>query len=122
MSKGLQWTLGLSAGLVALALVTAIILPFFLPQAGWNGYGMMNGQGMMNMMGGYGMMAFMGIGMMLWPLLTSGLVVVGVVWVVKSGVTPAALRPPTAGVSCTHCGKPLQEGWKACPYCGEKVA
>ncbi len=122
MNKGLQWTLGLSAVLVALALVAAIILPFFFPQTGWDGYGMMgpgytNGGG--SMMGGLGMFS---VGMILVPLLVVGLIGAGVIWLIKSGAAPAALQPPVAASTfCIHCGKPLQTGWKACPYCGEKM-
>lgn len=124
MSKGLQWILGLSAVLVALALVAATILPFFFPQTGWGGYGMM-GPGHMygggSMMGGLGMF---GIGMVLVPLLFVGLIGVGIVWLVKSVSAPASPQPPVAASVrevCIHCAKPLQAGWKACPYCGEKV-
>lgn len=122
MSKGLQWILGLSAALVALALVAATILPFFFPQTGWGGYGMM-GPGHMvgggSMMGGLGMF---GISMVLGPLVFVGLIGVGIVWLVKSLATPAAPQPPAAASAfCIHCGKALQAGWKACPYCGEKA-
>jgi hypothetical protein len=46
---------------------------------------------------------------------------------VSTGVTPAssAAVEQTAAASatkpCAHCGSPLQSGWVACPYCGEKV-
>jgi hypothetical protein len=75
------------------------------------------------MMGGFGMPVF-GFGMitmLLWPVLFIGLIVLGVVWLVRSIGAPAAPLPPAATLSCAHCGKPLQPGWKACPYCGEKV-
>jgi hypothetical protein len=29
--------------------------------------------------------------------------------------------PKASGRVCAHCGAPLQEGWIACPRCGEKV-
>lgn len=126
MSKVLQWILGVSAILVALALIAAIILPFFFPQTGWGSYGMMGGPN--HMFGGGSMMGFgmpfLGIGMILGPLLVVGLIVVGVVWLVRTGSgTPSALpQPPAASKFCQHCGKPLQAEWKACPYCGEKPA
>ena len=110
--------------MVALALVAATILPFLFPQTGWGGYGMMgpaNMYGGGSMMGGFGM-PFLGLGMILVPLLFVGLIVVGIVWLVKSVATPAAPQPPVAASAfCIHCGKALQAGWKACPYCGEKV-
>ena len=129
VSRGLQWILGVSAVLVALAVVASTILPFFFPQTGWGGYGTM-GPGHMygggSMMGGLGMMSFFGIGMFLVPLLVIGLIVLGVVWLVRSGIgsgTPSAPQQSlTASRFCQHCGKPLQAEWKACPYCGEKTA
>ncbi len=36
-------------------------------------------------------------------------------------VEQAALATPAATTPCAHCGSPLQTGWVACPYCGEKV-
>ena len=72
------------------------------------------------MMGGFGM-PFFGIGMFLWPLLFIGLIVLGVVWLVRTVATPGAPQPPAATAACAHCGKPIQAGWKACPYCGEKI-
>lgn len=125
MSKGLQWVLGISAVLIALAVVAATVLPYFFPQTGWGGWhGMMGPNHMFGgggMMGGLGTMGLFGLGMLVVPLLFVGLVVLGVVWVVKSVATPAAPQPPAAGAFCANCGKPLQAGWKACPYCGEKV-
>ncbi len=122
MNKTLQWTLGLSAVLIALAIVFSTVMPFIAPQLGWsNGYGMM-GPGHMfggrGMMGGFGM-PFFGFGMILWPLLFVGLIVLGIVWLARTVSTPGAHAVPQA--ACTHCGKPVQAGWKACPYCGEKI-
>ena len=53
MSKGLQWTIGISVVLIVLAIVFSTVYPFFAPQSAWNGYGMM-GPG--HMFGGRGMM------------------------------------------------------------------
>lgn len=126
MSKGLQLTVGISAVLIALAIIASTFLPFFFPQTGWGGWQGMLGPNHMNgggpMMGGFGAMSVFGIGMLLVPLLFVGLVVLGVVWLARSVATPAAPQPPAAGVFCSNCGKPLQAGWKACPHCGEKVA
>lgn len=118
MSKGLQWVLGLSAVLIALAIVASFILPFFFPQAGWQGMGPNHMYGGGPMMGWFGMMPFFGLGMLLVPLLVIGAIVVGVVWLIRAS-TPSQ---PLASLACPHCGKPLLAGWKACPYCGEKVA
>ena len=126
MSKGLQWTIGISVVLIVIAMVVSAILPFFAPRLGWaNGYGYgMMGPGHMfgggSMMGGFGM-PFFGFFMWLVPLLFVGLVVLGIIWLVKSVATPATPQLPAATMACVHCNKPLQPGWKACPYCGERV-
>lgn len=123
MNKVFQWILGVCAVLITLAVIASSILPFFFPQTGWQG--MMGPNHMYGggpMLGGLGMMSFFGIGMWLVPLLFVGLIVVGVVWLVKSVAPPAAPQSPAASALCANCGKPLQAGWKACPHCGEKVA
>ena len=120
MSKTLQWIIGIAVVLIVASIIFSMVMPFFFPRTG--GYGMM-GPGYSGMMGGYGM-PFFGIGMiamLLWPALVIGLIVLGMVWLVRSTGTPAAPQPPAAAMNCAHCGKPLQPGWKACPYCGEKV-
>ncbi|MEW6568205.1 MAG: zinc ribbon domain-containing protein [Chloroflexota bacterium] len=43
------------------------------------------------------------------------LVVVGVVGLARGLTSFSTAR------RCAHCGYPLQEGWVACPRCGEKV-
>ena len=132
MSKALQWVIGIGVVLIVAAIIFSTVWPFFAPRLGWTGdfgYGMM-GPGHMfggrGMMGGFGM-PFLGIGMFLWPLLFIGLIVLGVVWLVRSVArptvpqAPAAPQPPAPTAACAHCGKPLQAGWMACPYCGEKI-
>ncbi len=79
------------------------------------GYGMM-GSGMM---GGYGGGLFSWLFMLpmcLFPLGFLALLVVGIVWLVRtvSGTQPGA---PVSKV-CPECHRALQAGWKACPYCG----
>lgn len=119
MSKTLQWIIGIAVVLIVASIIFSTVMSFFFPRTG--GYGMMGSYGP-GMMGGFGM-PFFGpgmIAMLLWPVLIIGLIVLGVVWLVRSG-TPAAPQPPATAMNCAHCGKPLQPGWKACPYCGEKV-
>ncbi len=43
------------------------------------------------------------------------LVIFGIVSLVRGS------GPKAPGRVCTHCGAPLEEGWIACPRCGEKV-
>lgn len=126
MSKTLQWIIGIAVVLIVASIIFSTVMPFFAPRTGLGGYGMM-GPGHMfgggGMMGGFGMPVF-GLGMLtmlLWPVLVIVLIIVGVVWVVRSIGKPAAPQPSAILVSCAHCGKPLQPDWKACPYCGEKV-
>jgi len=127
MNRGLQWIVGISVALIALTVIASTVLPFFAPQAGWGGWaGMMGPNHMFGgraTMGGFGMMPFLGLGMLLGPLLVVGLIVVGVLWLARSLTPPVAPRLPAASAAeaCRHCGSPLQAGWKACPYCGEKV-
>ena len=132
MSKALQWVIGIGVVLIVATIIFSTIWPFFAPRLGWTGnfgYGMMEPGHMFGgrgMMGGFGM-PFLGIGMFLWPLLFIGLIVLGVVWLVRSVArpampqAPAAPQPPAPTAACAHCGKPLQAGWMACPYCGEKI-
>lgn len=115
MSKPLQWLLGLSAALVALAVAFSLIGPFFLPAAALNYRLGMMGAG--HMSGGWGMMGrpFGLTGMLVWPVLIIGLLVLGGVWLARRPARPAS------GPACAQCSRPLEAGWKACPYCGEKV-
>ena len=120
MSKGLQWILGISAVLIALAIVASRVLPFFFPQAGIGGWPSMMGPNHMfgggpmtpalapgASVGGLGAMSFFGLGMLLVPLLFIGLLVLGVVWLVRSVAPPAAPQPPAASAFCANCGKPV---------------
>jgi len=82
---------------------------------GMRGYGM-HGFGMM------GMMPFGGIFSALFFLAIVALVVLGIIWLVRRLRTPAP-APQAAAVmhSCQNCGKPVQDDWKNCPYCGKKL-
>ncbi len=123
MSKSLQWVIGLSVALLALAVAFSLIWPLFAPQTAWGGYRGMMGAG--HMAGGWGMMGLpFGIGMagmLLWPALFIGLIVLGAAWLARAASRPPAGPAPRSSPLCAHCGQPLEAGWKACPYCGEKV-
>ncbi|MDR3560219.1 MAG: zinc ribbon domain-containing protein [Negativicutes bacterium] len=41
--------------------------------------------------------------------------------VMQASSAPVEQAAPAATIPCAHCGSPLQTGWVACPYCGEKV-
>lgn len=120
MNKALQWIIGISIILIVASVIFSTVVPFFAPNTGWYGYGMM-GPGHMwggGMMGGFGF-PFMAITMLAFPLLFVGLIVLGIVWLVRA--TTQTGVAPLATVNCAHCGKPIQAGWKACPHCGEKI-
>src|SRR3990172_1137406 len=103
MNKGLQWIVGISVTLIALTVVASTLLPFLAPQIGWGGWaGMMGPNHMFGgraTMGGFGMMPFLGLGMLLGPVLVVGLIVVGVLWLARSLTPPVAPRLPAASAA-----------------------
>jgi hypothetical protein len=141
MSRGLQWVIAICAVLLVAAVIFGIVAPFFLPRVAvsaagiapgmgrWHGFGsggvgpMFHRPGMM----GFGF-PFLGGAMILGPLVIVGLVVVVAAILLNGRRQPVQVPPPaepaapaSATTPCAHCGQPLQAGWKACPYCGEKV-
>lgn len=125
MSKALKWILYILLGLVALAVVAAIMFWAF---AG-SGYGMMRpGIRTMDHMRFYYnpvrsiFGGLFGLGMFL-------LVIVGIAALVNALVhsNRSTATPPPAAViasekTCPNCGKPSQEDWKTCPYCGNPLS
>jgi len=112
-----KWIFGILAVIVAASLV-------LLPLVGrmWFGWMPMMGYGVRPMHPYWGWSSFAGwmmAGRFLIPLIVIGLFIWGGVALIRSaGAKPA---PPPQTTACTHCGQPLQVGWVACPYCGEKV-
>ena len=148
MKKVWKWIIGIVLGLVILAVLVGVgfmVLGNFHGQRAeilnsrgfsqrgpwltpYGGFGHMRGPGMM----GYGWMPFGGFLGGLFSLGFLALVVMGIIWLVRSLNTPksidapapitAAAAMPAAIVNpCKKCGKPLQDDWKVCPYCGKKV-
>jgi len=104
----INWTQVAVFGLVVLVVLlvaTSLMTP-------WMGGG--------GMMGGWGVLGWMW--MLLIPIVFVSVLVAGVVWLVRQ-VSP----PPSGGgtgenaVPCPHCGRLVQVGWRACPYCGNQL-
>ncbi len=140
MSRALQWVIAICAVLLVAAVIFGIVAPFFLPRlaagvvsvAPGMGRGHGFGFGVGPMFHRPGMMGFgfpfLGGAFILGPLVVIGLVIVVAALWLGGRRRPAQMEPPAAPVApvspttpCAHCGQPLQAGWKACPYCGEKV-
>jgi hypothetical protein len=142
MKKVWKWIIGIVLGLVVIAILLGVGFtlrsnfhgyrlealnqrnfsergPWMMP---YGGFGHMRGPGMM----GFRMMPFGGFigGLLCLGFLT--LVVFGIIWLVRNLRKPvpveAAVVAPVAEVNlCKKCGKPLQDEWQNCPYCGKKV-
>ena len=124
MSKALKWILYILLGLVVLSVVGWIVFMVF----GGYGYGMM-GRGIpwtehlrfyynpvRSIFGG-----LLGLGIFM-------LLIVGIVALISALVRnnrPAQTTPQAqvtaALTNCSNCGKPTQEDWKTCPYCGNPL-
>lgn len=123
MKKVWKWVLLFLGVFLVVFLVSLPLLGLggFGPGYGWmpmmglrsGGYGLWGG----NFGHGFGLFGggLMMLGMILIPLLLVALVVLGI---------NALTRKNQAGITdskpCSNCGKPVQTGWVACPYCGEK--
>jgi hypothetical protein len=106
-------------GAAVFLLAFCIALPLFggfaaMPVRTVHAFGGMRG-GMMN----WGIGGFGGIGL-LFRLAAPLLVIAGVAALVYWLAKRPSAAPPAATVPCATCGKPLDPGWVACPYCGKK--
>jgi hypothetical protein len=150
MKKTWKWIIGIVVGLIVLALIAGAVLmvlgrfqgyraearngvrepgeyalgPGRMPFGGYGGH--MQGFGMMRSgMMRSGMMPFGGIFGGLFSLGVLTLIVLGIVWLVKSLRSPRPVEAvPAAPVvmvhPCPKCGRPVQEDWNNCPSCGKK--
>lgn len=130
MNKVLKWILYILLGLVILAVIAGIVFAVF----GGYRYGMMRP--------GFRMIVPMRNNFSPFRLIFGGvfglgvfvLVIVGIVALVNALVKsnrPAQMNPPAQMVSpvqmptpsrtCANCGKPAQDDWKTCPYCGNAL-
>lgn len=124
MNKTLKWILYILLGLVILSVLAGLIAMLF----GGYGYGWLRfGAPMMNHMRFF----YSPIRSVFGGLFCLGvilLVVVGIVALVyaltngnkQTQVTPP-VQIPTPVHPCSNCGKPAQEDWKTCPYCGNTL-
>jgi len=125
MSKALRWILYVLLGLVALAIIAGIVFAVF----GAYRYGVMRpGLRMMEPMRFYYFSPLRSIFGGLLGLGVFILVIVGIVALVNAlvrGNRPAQPNPPAQMAApartCSNCGKPAQEDWKTCPYCGNPL-
>jgi hypothetical protein len=146
MKNVLKWAAIILGILIVLALVAS---PFLLRSGyanmamhpGFNGWDRMGGHPGPRMMGGgFGLLGGMGLlfGRSLGQIVLLGLVIVGVVALVKyfkpqiaqpaqvqaQPFQPTVLTPvpaPDQTLACKACGKPLQADWAHCPYCGATI-
>jgi hypothetical protein len=142
MKKVWKWIIGIVLGLVILAVLVGV---GFLVRGNFHGYRAEaldsrrfseRGPGMMPYgefglhMRGPGMMSygFMPLGGFIGGLFSLGflaLVVLGIIWLVKrltsAQVAVSAAMPAAIVNPCKKCGRPIQDDWKNCPYCGKRV-
>ena len=106
---------------IQVGVFAVVVLLLLLIGAG--SFGGMMGPGMM---GGWGFAPFGWLGMILmWliPLSFVALLVVGIVWLLRTGNNSSYHDPrthPAAGI-CPDCGRPTQADWQYCPYCKQKL-
>jgi uncharacterized membrane protein YfcA len=158
MKKVWKWILGIVLGLIVLAVLVgaAFMLrgnfhalrgqpfeprgfsqrgPGMMPFGGY-GYDHMRGPGMMSY--GYRMNPLGGFIGGLFSLGFLALIVLGIIWLVRSLRMPKQVVVPTSASAvtpvetpvemaasvtnpCKRCGQRLQDDWKVCPHCGKKV-
>jgi hypothetical protein len=134
MNKVLKWVLIVLGGLVVLAIIAGIVLVFvYRPGVVMMRPGFRMMQPFRNYGDGFG---FNPLRMIFGGLLGLGiflLVIVGIValvnMLVRSGrstqslppVQPANMAPAAPARTCSNCGRPAQEDWKTCPYCGNPL-
>ena len=127
MNKVLKWVLYILLGLVVLAVLASIVFAVF----GGYRYTMMNPGIRMMQPYGFQHFGFSPLRAIFGGLLGLGifiLVIIGIVALVTAVVRgnrpavyaqpPQPAQPAAPARTCPNCGKPAQEDWKTCPYCG----
>jgi hypothetical protein len=138
MNKVLKWVLIVLGGLVGLVIVFGIVFAIF---GGGHGYYMMRPGFRMMEPYGYRHSFVSPMGGIFGGLLGLGLlvlIIVGIVALVNAIIrgnrpaqvtqsvqaTPAEPTPapmPASTRTCSNCGKPAQDDWQTCPYCGSPL-
>ena len=129
-----KWIIGIVLGLVILALLVGAGFAFRTGSLGCGararngfdqdgrGFGMMPYGGMHR---GFGMMPFGGFFGGLISLGVLALIVLGILWLVRSlrkpAVPAAPVVPAVPALACRNCGNPVESGWRNCPHCGKKL-
>jgi hypothetical protein len=117
-----NWTAVAVFGGVALlvVLIGVSLLGSYGGYSGWGAGGRMMGPGMM---GGWGFGPFGWLGMIFMWLLPLGflaLLVLGIIWLVKTVTQPGG-RLAASSRTCSNCGRPVQADWRVCPHCGQEL-
>lgn len=101
----------------ALLLIVLLAIGLMSPWLGFAGQWMRGNAGMAGMMSGIGILA--GLWMLVTPLAFVAALILLVRWLAR----PASEHPagggtaPASAIPCPHCGRFVQVGWRACPYC-----
>jgi len=127
-----KWIIGIVLGLLTFALLVVAGFMFRTGSLGcglqaWGGFGR-DGIGMMpygGMHSRIGMAPFGGLLGALIPLGILTLIVLGIVWLVRSLRHPVApslpVAPPAPVMHCKNCGQTVENTWRNCPHCGRKL-
>ncbi len=132
----INWTqIGVFAAIVLVVFLVGITLLSFL----FGGWGMM-GRGMMGRGWTEGWCPFCGgtgrypggffggifgwtfmLMATLFPLGLLALLVLGIVWLVRTASRPASQAEPRSVQTCRKCGKAVKVDWRVCPFCEEDL-
>lgn len=128
MRKLWPWILGLTVlllvgtvVLVGFGLLRTRQMPMFWQEYGgrqWRDFTMPHHRGLRGLpvMGVFGLLL-----MLILPLGFLGLVVLGIVLLVRAIQKPGQSEDLRHTARCTNCGKRVEEDWAICPYCGENL-
>jgi hypothetical protein len=128
MTRTIKWILVVLLGVIVLAIIAGLVFAFLgAARYGVVGPGIRTVQPFQY----HQMIGYRGLGAIFGGLLALGvfiLVIIGIVALVSAlfrnnrpaQITPPS-QPPAPVRTCPNCGKPAQEDWKTCPYCGTSL-